>query len=254
MNGKEENSKIAAIIQARLGSTRLPGKILKEVSGMPILWHVVNRLSYSKLIDEIIIATTDLAEDDRVQDFCERNNILFYRGSSEDVLSRYYETASKFEAGAIIRITSDCPVIDPVIIDRMLEYYLKENLSGSMDYLNNVMPRTFPRGLDTEIFSFRALALAHHDAKQFYEREHVTPYIYNHPEIFTLKSFTSEKDHSAYRWTVDTQEDFLLIEKIYTSLYKKNNLFLLPDILKLFEEQPQLIKINQSVKQKNLGE
>ena len=219
-----------------------------------MLWHIVNRLSHSKLIDQIIIATTNLFEDDHVQEFCEMNNILFYRGSPEDVLSRYFEAAKKFKTDLVIRITSDCPVIDPLIVDNMLQYFFKENQSSNLDYLSNVLPRTFPRGLDTEIFSFNALAKAHHEATQQYEREHVTPYIYNHPEIFTIKNFTNEKDYSFHRWTVDTPEDLLLIEKIYAELYNKNKLFLLADIIELFKEHPDLINVNQNVQQKNLGE
>lgn len=254
MNSNKQNFKVAAIIQARLGSTRLPGKIFKGISGKPMLWHIVNRLFHSNLIDAIIVATTNLPEDDKVQEFCEMNNILFYRGSSEDVLSRYYEAAAKFKADLIIRITSDCPVIDPLIIDNMLEYFFEENQSIELDYLSNVHPRTFPRGLDTEIFSFNSLTIAHNEATQQYEREHVTPYIYNHPEKFRIKNFVNEKDYSFHRWTVDTQKDFLLIDEIYKTLYTKKKLFLFKDILNLFEKRPDLININQNVQQKKIGE
>lgn len=254
MNGKRQKLKIAAVVQARLGSTRLPGKILKELSNKPMLWHIVNRLSHSKRIDKVIVATTNLSEDDEVQKFCETNNILFYRGSSEDVLSRYYEAALKFNAELIIRITSDCPVIDPFIIDEMLEYYFQESKSVRLDYISNVHPRTFPRGLDTEIFSIDSLVKTHNEAKLQFEREHVTPYIYNHQELFTIKNFSNEKDFSFHRWTVDTPEDFSLIDEIYKALYRKDELFLFEDIIKLFENRPNLFSINQNVKQKKLGE
>lgn len=141
-----------AIVQARYGSTRLKGKIFKEISGRPMLWHVINRLSFSKLIDKIVIATTLDKEDDRTEEFCRANQILFYRGSVDDVLSRYYEAAKLFNASTIIRITSDCPLIDPVIIDKMLTEFTREE--DICDYMSNVVQRTFPRGLDTEIFSF----------------------------------------------------------------------------------------------------
>ncbi len=254
MKSEKQNLGIAAIVQARLGSTRLPGKILKEINNKPMLWHVVNRLSHSKLIDKIIVATTDLAEDDQVQNFCEENNFLFYRGSSEDVLSRYYNTAKSFDAKIIVRITSDCPVIDFSIIDKMLKEFISGTRMEKLDYLSNVLTRSFPRGLDTEIFTFTALEKAYNEAIQVSEREHVTPYIYNHPEIFTLRNFSYEKDYSFHRWTVDTQEDFNLIENIYKSLYEKNKMFLFEDILKLFEEHPALIEINQNIQQKKLGE
>ncbi|MHB9041469.1 MAG: cytidylyltransferase domain-containing protein [Melioribacteraceae bacterium] len=254
MKNEKQNLGITAIVQARFGSTRLPGKILKEIYHKPMLWHVVNRLSHSRLIDKIIVATTDLAEDDQVQKFCEANNFLFYRGSSEDVLSRYYNAAKSFNAKIIIRITSDCPVIDFSIIDKMLEEFISETRVRKLDYLSNVLTRSFPRGLDTEIFTFAAIEKTYNEAKQIYEREHVTPYIYNHPDIFTLKNFSNEKDYSFHRWTVDTQEDFDLVDKIYKSLYEKNKLFLLEEILKLFEEHPALIEINQNIQQKKIGE
>ena len=254
MSSEEKNLKVVAIVQARTGSTRLPEKIFKELSGKPMLWHVVNRLSQSGLINQIVIATTVLSEDDKVQQFSEYNNYSFYRGSSDDVLSRYYEASKYYHADIVVRITADCPVIDPALIDTMLKRYLAQEKSTRPDYFSNVLERTFPRGLDTEIFSYDTLARAHREAILQPEREHVTPYIYNHPDKFIIKNFSSEKDLSFHRWTVDTPEDFLLIEKIYSSLYKKNPLFLFDDILRLFEEKPDLFEINQNVQQKKSGE
>lgn len=246
----QERKKIYAIVQARIGSTRLPGKVLKPLCGKPMLWHLVNRLKHSKEINEIIIATTVLHEDDVIANFCLEHSINFSRGSSEDVLSRYYESAKKYNAEIIIRVTADCPVIDPAVVDRIIDAYLKEKV----DYMSNSMVRTFPRGLDTEIFPFEILERTYNEATKEYEREHVTPYIYNHPEIFSLKSFLNSKDLSFHRWTVDTKEDFKLIEEIYNSLFSKKEVFLLEDILKLFEERPELFAINQNVQQKKLGE
>lgn len=246
--------KTAAIIQARFGSTRLPGKIFKDLCGKPILRHVVNRLSHSKFLDKIIIATTTLPEDDLVEKFCVENNILFSRGSSEDVLSRYYEAAKKFEADIIIRITSDCPVIDPQILDNMIEEFIAINKTEQLDYMSNSIRRTFPRGLDVEIFTFDVLEKIFNEANQTYEREHVTPYIYQHPGIFKIKNFAGEKDYSFHRWTVDTPEDYELIKKIYEALYDPKKIFLFEDILKLFDREPGLIGINQNIKQKKLGE
>jgi len=254
MNKQINFKNIAAIVQARTGSTRLPNKIFKELCGKPILWHVVNRLSYSKQINQIIVATTNLMEDDKVEEFCKSNKIPFYRGSSDDVLSRYYEAAKKFNVDLIVRITSDCPVIDPQILDEMLKEFIKLYEIEKIDYMSNTIIRTFPRGLDAEIFPFNVLEKTYYEAKQNYEREHVTPYIYQHPEIFKIKNFPYEKDYSFHRWTVDTIEDFQLIEKIYESLYKENEIFYFEDILKLFEDKPELININKEVKQKNLSE
>lgn len=237
-----------AIVQARYSSTRLKGKIFKEISGKPMLWHVINRLSYSKLIDKIVVATTLDKEDDQTEEFCRSNNIPYYRGSVEDVLSRYYETARVFNAGTIIRITSDCPIIDPVIIDKMLDEFKREE--DVCDCMSNVVKRTFPRGLDTEIISFHALEKAFAEARTNSEREHVTPYIYSNPELFKIKSYTGNIDYSFHRWTVDTEEDFKLIEAVYNSLYKPDRLFLFENVIKLFDNNPGLIRINQHVKQK----
>jgi spore coat polysaccharide biosynthesis protein SpsF len=229
----------------------MPEKIFKTLAGKQMLWHVVNRLSYAKMIDKIIIATTTLPGDDQVEGFCIANNISFYRGSSNDVLSRYYEAAKIYNAEIVIRVTSDCPVIDPYIIDAMLTQFINED---HIDYLSNSIRRTFPRGLDAEIFTFSALEKTYNEAKLDYEHEHVTPYIYNNPDKFIIKNYANDTDFSFHRWTVDTEEDFKLIETIYNSLYKPGNIFLFKDILKLFERHPELVKLNQDIKQKKLGE
>jgi len=241
---------ISVIIQARMGSTRLPGKVMKTLSGKPALWHVVNRLKYSGKINQIIIATTILPEDNEIEKFCLKENILFSRGSSEDVLLRYYEAAKKFNAEIVIRITSDCPVIDPKILDKMINKFIANQ--NEIDYLSNSLVRTFPRGLDAEIFSFSVLEKIHFEAKQNYEREHVTPYIYQYPEIFRLKNFANEIDYSFHRWTLDTEEDYKLISEIYNNLYKENSIFYFEDVLKLFEAKPELLEINKHIEQKKL--
>jgi len=251
LNNNLQNQNKVAIVQARLGSKRLPGKIFKILAGKPMLWHVVDRLSHAKMLDKIIIATTTLSEDDQVEQFCISNNISFYRGSSNDVLSRYYETAKLYNAGIVIRITSDCPVIDPYLIDSML---LQFNEEDHIDYMSNSLHRTFPRGLDAEIFTFASLEKTYNEANLDYEHEHVTPYIYNNPDKFIVKNYANEKDLSNYRWTVDTAEDLMLIDEIYKNLYRKDKIFLFKDILQLIESRPELAKINQDIKQKKLGE
>lgn len=238
-----------AIVQARYGSTRLPGKILKEISGRPMLWHVVNRLSFSELIDKIIVATTDLPNDNITEEFCINNKIDYYRGNADDVLSRYYEAAKQFKADIVIRITSDCPLIDPLIIDKMLNSFLA--VDSECDYMSNVIERTFPRGLDTEIFYYYALEKAMNEAMTIYDREHVTPFIYNHTDMFQTRNYSTSEDYSFHRWTVDTEEDRRLIEEIYKALYNPDKLFSFEDVIKLFEQKPELIKINQHIKQKS---
>lgn len=239
---------IVVIIQARMGSTRLPGKIMKDLCGKPVLWHIYNRLSYSKKKNKIVIATTGNKEDDIVEQFCKENNIHSYRGSESDVLLRYYESAKLYCADIIIRITSDCPLIDPQILDSMIEQFDTINV----DYLSNLLMRTFPRGLDVEIFTFHALEKAHQEAKKVYEREHVTPYFYQNPGIFSLYNYQNKIDYSFHRWTLDTEDDYKLIEKIYEKLYSKGQIFFWNDVLYLFEKFPGLYEINKQVQQKDL--
>jgi len=248
------NQNITVIIQARTGSTRLPNKIFKPLSGKPVLWHVYNRVKQSKLISQVVIATTDLPEDDAVEYFCNENKISFYRGSSDNVLSRYFYAAKIFTAETIIRITADCPVIDPVVLDKMIEEFLNTNKNEKLDYMSNSIVRTFPRGLDAEIFSMTTLEKTFNEAKLKYELEHVTPYIYQRPGLFKIKNFANDKDYSYYRWTIDTTEDYELLGKIYDALYLQNKIFLLEDILKLLEEHPELTEINKSIEQKKMGE
>lgn len=248
------NNLIQVFIQARMGSSRLAGKILKDLSGKPLLLHVYERLTYSHLVNKIVVATTDQPGDDIVEKFCNANNILYYRGNSDNVLSRFYETAKHFEAKIIIRITADCPVIDPVILDKMITEFLIQHKNEKLDYMSNSIKRTFPRGLDIEIFTFSALEKAYKEATKNYEREHVTPYIYQNPKKFKIQNFADEIDYSFYRWTVDTKEDFRLMEEIYNALYSTERIFLYPEILNLFKERHELIDINRSVEQKKLGE
>ncbi len=240
--------KIVAIIQARMGSSRLPGKTMMELCGKPMLWHLINRLDHAKLISDIVIATTTDKRDDIIEKFCEENGILLFRGSEEDVLDRYYQAAKRYNADTIVRITSDCPLIDPRVVDKVIKEYLKNRkfVSG----LNNVSNRTYPRGLDTEVFSFSALETAWKHAVDPYQREHPTVYIYEHPELFKVKCVENSRDLSMLRWTVDEKKDFMLVTEIYKRLYKAGGIFLMSDIVALMEKEPFLMDINKDVKQK----
>jgi spore coat polysaccharide biosynthesis protein SpsF len=191
-----------------------------------------------------------------IEAYCRSNSVLFYRGHPENVLSRYFEAAKKHNIDIIVRITADCPLIDPQIVDRMVEAFFKLNVLRVFDYLSNTIQRTFPRGLDAEIFLFTTLKKAFYQASSDYEREHVTPFIYEHSKWFKTKNYVEQgqKDYSSHRWTVDTIEDFNLIEEIYKALYSQKKLFLLEDVIKLFSERPELMKINEEVQQKDLGE
>lgn len=246
----DKESNIIVIIQARMGSTRLPGKILKDIEGKSMLWHVVNRVRYSKNINKIIIATTINKDDDKVEDFCKTHNIAFYRGSENDVLDRYYQTAKLWDADIIVRITSDCPLIDPEVIDKVICSYLKNkhNFNGA----SNIVKRTYPRGLDTEVISFNTLERVWKEAKKNYQREHVTAFIYERGRMFKLYSVKNDKDLSHYRWTVDEEKDLKFVREIYKLLYLEEKIFLMKDILNLLERKPFLRDINKDVGQKEI--
>lgn len=229
-----------------MDSTRLPGKVLKKVVGKPLLELEIERLQRVKLKDEIIIAITCNPQDDPIVALCEKLKIPYYRGSENDVLSRYYEAAIEFKSDVIVRVTADCPLIDPDITNQVIQKYLE---SGK-DYVSNTLKRTFPRGLDTEVFSFQCLEKAFNETKRPSDREHVTPYIYKNPDIFRCLGVESAVDRSRFRWTVDTMEDFNLIKTIYESVYHRNPLFLSEELYLLYDKHPEWTKINSHIKQK----
>ncbi len=237
-------TKIIAIVQARSGSTRLPGKTMIDIAGKPMLWHVINRLKHSRRLTDIVIATTTNPNDNAIIRLAGENNIKSYAGSEEDVLDRYYQAAVKFKADVIVRITADCPMIDPVIVDKTIEHYL----NGKFDYVSNTVKPTYPDGLDTEVFSFRSLQRAWKEAKLKSEREHVTPYLWKHPELFIIGNIKNDTDLSRFRWTVDTEEDLQFAREIYRRLYKAHGMFYMEDILELLKQHPELLAINSNSK------
>lgn len=244
---------IAAIIQARMGSTRLPGKILKDLSGQEVLWHVAKRALSADKVDQVIVATTTNPEDDAVEEFCKKNNFLFYRGSEENVLERYYEAAKRFGAEVVIRITSDCPLIDPSVISLCVEAFKK----SGCDYISNVVPgpRTFPRGLDVEVFSFESLEKAHKNASETHEKEHATPYIWENKngEFKLGETITASAEYARnYRLTVDYPEDFELIKKIYQEFYRPDKIIDVRDAVGFLDKNPDIAKINANCEQKPL--
>ncbi|HHV53121.1 MAG TPA: NTP transferase domain-containing protein [Synergistaceae bacterium] len=237
----------AAIIQARMGSTRLPGKALKDICGKSMLERVVERVKKTKTIDGLIIATTVREEDDQIVAECEKIGVPVFRGDPEDLLDRYYQCAKRYGVQNVIRITSDCPLIEPEVIDLVVGKFFEVK----PDYASNTLPpRTYPRGLDVEIFSFDALELAWREDKDPAWREHVTPYIYRHPEKFKLHAVTNDVDYSYMRWTVDTPEDLVLVRKIYEHF--ENDAFSWHDVIKLLENHPEWLEINKHVVQKEL--
>jgi spore coat polysaccharide biosynthesis protein SpsF len=244
--------KTVIIVQARMTSTRLPGKVLKTVLGKPLLEYQIERLRRVKLADAIVIATTTNPTDDPIVALCTSLSIPYYRGSEQDVLSRYYEAAQIHQADVIVRVTSDCPLIDPQVIDQVIQYYIDHQ--DQYDYVSNSLERTYPRGMDTEVFSFKVLQEIFLEAKALPDREHVTPFIYRHSERYRLAGIQYVKNCSHYRWTVDTQEDFELITRMIEAIYPRTQNFTLSDCLSLVQNNPSWSTINAHIEQKKYDE
>ncbi|OFS19730.1 MULTISPECIES: cytidylyltransferase domain-containing protein [Clostridium] len=244
--------KVVCIMQARVGSSRLPGKVLKEICGKTVLEHDVNRLKLVNNIDEIVIATTIEKQDEKIVDEAQRLGVKYFRGSESDVLSRYYFAAKENNADIVVRVTSDCPCLDYNILNDMINKYLDEYEDSN--YMSNTVERSYPRGYDAEIFSFKALEEAYNNAEKDYEREHVTPYIYDLNNNFKILSYKNSKDYSKYRITLDTKEDFEVIRAIYKNLFNKKGYFLLNDVIEFLDSNPQIVEINKEIEQKKLGE
>lgn len=237
--------KVVAIVQARIGSTRLPGKVLKDLAGETMLARVVERLRHANRVDELLVATTDRPEDDAIVDECRRLSVLVSRGDQHDVLDRYFKAAQYVSADVVVRITADCPLIDPEITDKTIAQFLDE----LPDYASNTIVRTYPRGLDTEVISFSALSKAWQKAQKPYEREHVTPYLLEHPSEFRLASVVGDRNYSTHRWTVDTPEDLLFAQTVYERL-KVKGMFSWRDVLAVLDREPELAELNRDVVQK----
>ena len=247
MNNNFPKKKVVAIVQARMDSSRLPGKVLKEILDKSLLEYLIERIEKSTLLDEIIIATSHKSCDDIIQKFCNEKYIKCFRGSENDVLSRFYEAATESKADYIIRICADSPVIDFSLIDELISEFTEK--SHNCDYLSNTINQTYPLGMNVEIFTSQALKKAYINAKTLYEREHVTPYIYSHPKQFSIGQKHLDKDMSFLRLTVDEQKDFELIKYIIEELYPTNPNYTLSDILNLYDKNPEIFKINSNVKQ-----
>ncbi len=232
---------ITAIIQARLNSSRLNKKILLKIENKNLLEHLFSQLSYSTHIDKKIIATTINKIDDEIENFAKLQNITFFRGNPLDVLDRYYRCAKFFNLETIVRISGDAPLIDPSIVDKTIEYYKKNNF----DYVSNFFNRSYPIGTEIEIFSFKTLEKCWMNAKKSSEKEHVTPFIYNHPELFKIGHIEYKKNISHLHWTVDQIEDFKFVELIFKKIKKRP--ILMDDILELLENEPELLEINKNI-------
>jgi spore coat polysaccharide biosynthesis protein SpsF len=244
--------KTVIIVQARMTSTRLPGKVLKKVNDKSLLEYLFERLRRVRLADEFVIATTVNDTDLPIVAECERFGVAVTRGSELDVLARYYEAAKLHKADIVVRVTSDCPLIDPAVVDEAIQFYHEHR--SQYDYVSNALVQSYPYGMAAEVFPFSALKEVYREAQLEPEREHVTPFLYTHPERYRVGHVICKKNLSHHRWTVDTVEDFELVRLITEALYPKNPKFNMQDILALLTQHPEWVKINANVHQKKLGE
>ena len=240
----------AMVVQARMSSTRLPGKILMPILGRPMLSFELERLRRVKRADALIVATTVLPGDDAVVAFCAKEGVAFVRGPEEDVLARYNQALERYPAHTVVRVTADCPLIDPGLVDAAIALHSEQN--GGCDYVSNMLEPTYPYGMAVEVMSAEALREAHREAKRPDEREHVTPFIYRHPERYQLKSLTMKPNLSHHRWTVDTPEDFDLVSRIIGEIYPRKREFEMHDVLALLERHPEWSALNAHVEQRRV--
>jgi len=240
---------VVAIVQARMSSTRLPGKVLLDLAGEPMLVRVVRRVRRASRVDQVVVAATTDPADDPIAACCASHEWACFRGSHDDLLDRYYQAAREHRADVVVRVTSDCPLIDPGLIDRVVgEFFAGQ---PAVDYACNSMPvKTYPRGLDTEAIRIDALERAWREDANPAWREHATPYIYRHPERFTLHAVVNDCDHSPLRWTVDTPEDWQFVERIYRHF--GHDRFSWRNVLELLDRHPEWLEINGHVEQKVL--
>ncbi len=236
---------IVTVIQARTGSTRLPNKVLRPLAGKPLLAQMVERVLASARAGTVVVATTTDPADDPIEALCRAEGYHCYRGDANDLLDRHYQAGRLFNAGAVVKIPSDCPLIDPAIIDRVIGFYLDH--PGAYDYVSNLHPATYPDGNDVEVMSAAALETAWREATRPLEREHTTPYLWENPERFRIGNITWEsgRDYSmSHRWTIDYEEDYRFIAAVYDALYPTNPTFGLEDILAFLDAHPEVGVLN----------
>ena len=250
---KNENkfakARIVASIEARMSSTRLPGKVLMKLAGQPMLGHIVDRLRASQYIHEVVVATTTNPADEAIVDFCSQKGVLFFRGSEEDVLGRVVNTGRFARADLLVEITGDCPLIDPLVVDDVIRSFFKSDA----DYCSNGLDeKTYVRGLDVEIYPLAVLEEVESLANDPSDREHVSYYIYTHSEKFILKSAACSipLEAAKLRLTVDCPEDFMLVDEIYNAIYPRNKMFGIAEVMELYSLRPELFEITSKIEQK----
>jgi len=238
--------KIVTVIQARNQSSRLPNKVMMHLCGKPLLIRMVERVLLSKQTAEVIVATTTDKSDDSIEEICINNKIKVFRGHPTDLLDRHFKAALEYDADAVVKIPSDCPLIDPQVIDKVLKFYIDN--SDKYDYVSNLHPATYPDGNDVEVMSMSVLKIAWENASKDFEREHTTPYFWENPDKFRIGNVEWETglDYSmSHRFTIDYMEDYLFIKAVYDELYHSNPEFSLNDILELLERKPEIKQLNE---------
>ncbi len=233
-----------AIIQARCGSSRFPNKVFAPIDSKPLLWHVCNRLTYAKTIDDIIVATTTNPLDDAIEEWCISEGINFFRGSEGDVLNRYYCASLKYPSDYVVRVTADDPFKEPSVIDRVVNKLVNEDF----DLTTNNFPPSFPEGLDCEAFTFDSLSIMEKAATDSFDREHVTQYIYRNSNLFKIGNVSNDQQLSALRWTIDTEADYEMVKAIYSKRVNPNGILLMSEILEILNRNPEIVQLNSSVK------
>jgi spore coat polysaccharide biosynthesis protein SpsF len=242
--------KVGAVIQARMGSSRLPGKVLLDIAGTPMLGRVVDRARRGRSVNLVIVATTTGPQDDPLAAYARSLSVDVFRGDENDVLDRYYQAAKAFDLDVVARITSDCPLLDPGILDTVVQAVI--DAGEPVDFCSNTLQRRFPRGLDVEVAPLATLDRLWRTALLPHYRAHVFPYIYEHPAEFVTRSVTDTVDRSYMRWTVDTDEDLRFVREVYRQLRPEPGHW--RDVVALLERQPELLQINEAVRQKTAHE
>lgn len=241
----KHNPIITIVIQARMSSSRLPKKVMLPILGETLLWRMIERIKRVKYPVNMVIATSTDVNDDIIELFCQEKNVAFFRGDLNDLLDRHYQVGLLTKADAVIKIPSDCPLIDPKIIDKVIDFYLENQ--GEYDFISNLHPATYPDGNDVELMTFEALEKAWKEAKKPLEREHTTPFFWENPQLFRLANLSWETglDYSmTHRFTIDYDEDYQFIKRIFEELYPANPDFKLEDILSLIDSNTDIYKIN----------
>ena len=242
--------RVVAIVQARLGSSRLPGKVLADIGGRPMLAHVIERLRRATRLHEIVVATSDMPSDELVAELSRKLGAMTFRGSECDVLDRFYQAATQFAADVVVRVTADCPLVDPRLVDAVVGEVVDRHADCSA--VVPLGPRAFPRGFDCEAFTWATLERTWREARAPHERSHVTPFIYEHPEYFRLSALEADRDYRHLRLTVDTIDDLLLVKALYPLLSSRGAKFTWRDCVELLQANPSLGRRNAHVRQQGL--